>query len=217
VMRRCPVRSMTLVGDLAQTSDAAGASSWGAVLRPYVGRDWRFEELTVNYRTPAEITAVADRVLAAIDPKLTAPTSVRSTGEEPWWLHAEPEQLAEATAHAAAAEAADGGAAGRHLAVLVPDARYVEMVTAVAGQLAVPEPLDDVDGPVVVLTVRQAKGLEFDSVILVEPDTIAAQSPRGRNDLYVALTRATQRLGVIYSGAVPDFAPPGAAPGSGLW
>jgi DNA helicase IV len=65
--------------------------------------------------------------------------------------------------------------------------------------------------------VRQAKGLEFDSVILVEPDAIVAQSPRGRNDLYVALTRATQRLGVLYSGDLPDFAPPGAAPGTGLW
>ena len=230
VMRRCPVRSMTLVGDLAQTSDAAGASSWAAVLRPYVGRDWRFEELTVNYRTPAEITAVADRVLAAINPKLTAPTPVRSTGEQPWWRRAEPGRLATATAQAAAAEAAAGSATGRHLAVLVPDAMHAELVAAVAEGLAAAAPqsgqdpkavrtetLSDVDGPVVVLTVRDAKGLEFDSVILVEPDAIVAQSPRGRNDLYVALTRATQRLGVLYSGAVPDFAPPGAAPGTGLW
>lgn len=223
VMRRCPVRSMTLVGDLAQTSDAAGASSWGAVLRPYVGRDWRFEELTVNYRTPAEITAVADRVLAAIDPKLTAPTPVRSTGSQPWWRHAQPDQLAQATAQAAVAEEADGAATGRHLAVLVPDALHAEMVAAVARHraddpaAAGPDALSDVDGPLVVLTVRQAKGLEFDSVILVEPDAIVRQSARGRNDLYVALTRATQRLGVIYSGRVPDFAPPGAAPGTGLW
>jgi DNA helicase IV len=50
---------------------------------------------------------------------------------------------------------------------------------------------------VVVLTVRQAKGLEFDSVVVVDPDRIVAGSPRGRSDLYVALTRATQRLGII--------------------
>ena len=68
VMRRCPMRSMTLVGDLAQTSDPAGASSWARVLRPYARQGFRVEELTVNYRTPAEIMTVAEPVLAAIDP-----------------------------------------------------------------------------------------------------------------------------------------------------
>ncbi len=55
----------------------------------------------------------------------------------------------------------------------------------------------DLDQRVVVLTVAQAKGLEFDSVLLVDPDAIVAESPRGSSDLYVALTRATQRLGVL--------------------
>ena len=83
VMRRCPMRSMTLVGDLAQTSDPAGASSWARVLRPYARQGFRVEELTVNYRTPAEIMTVAEPVLAAIDPALTAPTSVRDAGVSP--------------------------------------------------------------------------------------------------------------------------------------
>ena len=68
VMRRCPMRSMTLVGDLAQTSDPAGASSWARVLRPYARQGFQVEELTVNYRTPAEIMTIAEPVLAAIDP-----------------------------------------------------------------------------------------------------------------------------------------------------
>jgi DNA helicase IV len=55
----------------------------------------------------------------------------------------------------------------------------------------------ELESRVVVLTVLQAKGLEFDSVVVVEPDRIVAESPRGRSDLYVALTRATQRLGVL--------------------
>jgi ATP-dependent exoDNAse (exonuclease V) beta subunit len=55
----------------------------------------------------------------------------------------------------------------------------------------------------VVLTVRQAKGLEFDSVLVAEPARILAESPRGHNDLYVALTRATQRLGVVHAGPPP--------------
>jgi len=214
VMRRCPARSMTLVGDLAQTGDAAGASSWGTVLRPYVGRDWRFEELTVNYRTPSEITVLADRVLATIDPDLTAPTSVRSTGVDPWWQYAEPDDVVERTAQSAAQDAA--AADGRHLAVLVPQALYPAIRDAVTARLPDAGPATDVDSSVVVLTVREAKGLEFDSVILVEPDRILAESTRGRNDLYVAITRATQRLGVIYSGPLPGFAGSAQEPAVGL-
>ncbi len=52
--------------------------------------------------------------------------------------------------------------------------------------------------------MREAKGLEFDSVILVEPADILAESTRGRNDLYVALTRATQRVGIVHSAPLPD-------------
>ncbi len=62
----------------------------------------------------------------------------------------------------------------------------------------------DIDRPVVVLTVSQAKGLEFDSVLVADPAQILAESPRGYSDLYVALTRATQRLGVLHPGPVPD-------------
>jgi DNA helicase IV len=59
------------------------------------------------------------------------------------------------------------------------------------------------DAPVAVLTVTQVKGLEFDAVVVVEPAEILDGSPRGGNDLYVALTRATKRLGVVHSGPLP--------------
>ncbi len=61
----------------------------------------------------------------------------------------------------------------------------------------------DLTSPVVVLSVRQAKGLEFDSVLIAEPAEMLDASPRGLNDLYVALTRATQRVGVVHTGAIP--------------
>jgi len=67
---------------------------------------------------------------------------------------------------------------------------------------------------VVVLTVRQAKGLEFDSVLVVDPGLILAESPRGLGDLYVALTRATQRAGLIYTGELPPVLAGLAAAGS---
>ncbi len=72
----------------------------------------------------------------------------------------------------------------------------------------------DLERPVVVLTVRQAKGLEFDSVLVVDPGLILAESPRGLGDLYVALTRATQRAGLIYTGELPPVLAGLAAAGS---
>ncbi len=85
---------MTLVGDVAQTGDLGGATAWADVLRPYVADRWRLTELTVNYRTPAEIMAVADGVLASIDPALKPPRSVRETGVKPWATQVDPNQLA---------------------------------------------------------------------------------------------------------------------------
>ncbi|GAA2812083.1 hypothetical protein GCM10020219_100230 [Nonomuraea dietziae] len=73
VMRRCPTRSMTIVGDIAQTGSSAGARSWGQALDPYVAGRWREETLTINYRTPVELMELAQRVLASIDPALQAP------------------------------------------------------------------------------------------------------------------------------------------------
>ncbi|WP_328458370.1 HelD family protein [Amycolatopsis sp. NBC_00438] len=186
LMRRSPNRSMTLVGDVAQTGAAGGARSWGEVLSPYVEDRWRLEQLTVNYRTPVEIMAVAARVLAEVDPALAAPSSVRESGVPPWSAH--PADLAAELPGLVAAElsAVDGGT----VAVLVPASRFDE-VSAVLGAF---------DERLSVLTVERSKGLEFDAVVLIAPDEVVAGSPRGLNDLYVALTRATRRLGVVRTG-----------------
>ena len=203
LMRRCPGRSMTIVGDVAQTGSLAGASSWTDVLERYQGDRWRLAGLTINYRTPSEIMAVAADVLAAIDPALDLPRSVRDTGTEPCGLAAGPEDLASRLADAterAAAEPDD-----ENIAVIVPAGRLDEFGSAIRASVpgsAVGEH-SDLEQRVVVLTVQQAKGLEFDTVLIGDPAGILADSPRGLNDLYVALTRATKRLGVVYSGDVP--------------
>ena len=203
LMRRCPSRSMTLVGDVAQTGDLAGTSSWDRVLAPYVGDRWRLELLTVNYRMPAEIMAVAAAVLAWLEPPLDPPRSVRESGVPPWRRRVRAADLADRLAESVVAEAAAVGD-GR-LAVVVPAGRLAGLSRAVAAAVPSAGTGGDprLDDPVVVLTVAQAKGLEFDSVLVVDPAGIVAESPRGLNDLYVALTRPTQRLGVLHPGELP--------------
>jgi DNA helicase IV len=203
VMRRCPARSLTIVGDLAQTGDLAGSASWADTLNPYLRDRWRLARLTVNYRTPAEVMAVAADILAAIDPALETPRSVRESGHEPWHLQAAPDDLAGAVGRAAAGLAEQAGEG--KLAVIVPASRLEDVGQAVSevvpGTALGADP--DLTSPAVVLTVRQAKGLEFDCVLIAEPAAILAESPRGLNDLYVALTRATQQVGVVHSGDLP--------------
>src|SRR5215211_3470821 len=157
LMRRSPSRSMTVVGDMAQTGATWGPGSWARALDPYAPGRWRVEELTVNYRTPAEIMAVA------------------AVGQ------------------------------GK-LAVLVPAGRAEDVAAVLAGTLPVATTRQGpsvLDAPVAVLTVTEAKGLEFDAVVVLDPAAILAGSRRGPSDLYVALTRATARLGVVHPGEVP--------------
>jgi DNA helicase IV len=220
LMRRCPSRSMTVVGDVAQTGALAGTSSWARVLRPHVADRWRLTELTVCYRTPAEIMALAERLLAGTDLARPAPQPVRATGVPPWRDQVTTGAMA---GHLAAAVRSElgrpdckgagsldasrprpGTFAGR-IGVIVPAAGLVDLgaaMTAAVPGTAVGD-RSDLESRVVVLTVAQARGLEFDSVVVVEPAAILAESARGRSDLYVALTRATQRLGLLYSGALP--------------
>jgi len=213
VMRRCPTRSMTIVGDIAQTGDRAGAASWQDALGPFVAKRFRMEQLTVNYRTPAEIAEVADDVLEEIDPTLAPPRSVRATGLPPRAVAADrladtvavvlAEEVAAGAAGDGAAPAAEGSRDGR-VAVLAPVDRVAELRARLLPEVAAADDQPDLDAPVVVLPVSSAKGLEFDAVVLVEPAELLAESPRGLNDLYVALTRATQRLAVVHAAPLPS-------------
>jgi DNA helicase IV len=199
--RRCPSRSMTVVGDIAQTSAQWGARSWGDVLDDVAPGRWRAEELTVNYRTPAEVMAVASDVLYAVDPHAVAPTSVRETGQDPVAILVKPGDLATAVATAAADEmkAADGGTVG----VLVPPTLYADVFDSVRRRLPEASSGEPLDSPVSVLTIAAAKGLEFDRVVLVEPALVVAGGVNGLRDLYVALTRPTQQLTVLHAQDLP--------------
>ncbi|MFC5635007.1 HelD family protein [Streptomyces bullii] len=189
LMRRSPTRSMTLVGDPAQTAEAAGVGSWAKILEPYVEDRWEHTRLGVNYRTPAEIMDVAAAVVRAEHPDFEPPSSVRSTGVRPWTRATDdlPGAVAEAARELTPAE-------GR-LAVIAPRDLHRRLAARLDGVTAGAEP--DLTRTVVLLDPRQAKGLEFDSVLVVEPGRY------GTSDLYVALTRATQRLGVLHTGELP--------------
>ncbi|WP_091381513.1 ATP-binding domain-containing protein [Geodermatophilus sp. DSM 45219] len=201
LVRRCPTRSMTAVGDLAQTGTLAGAAAWDETLRPHVGEAWRLAELTVNYRTPAEIMAVAADVLAAGGSGASAPRSVRPGTAAPW-----AEVTGEAALAGRVAEVVEGWTAHEGTtAVVAPASRVAELTAAVAARVDVVTSGPDADssrGPVV-LTPGEAKGLEFDAVLVVDPRRVVDEGVRGHNDLYVALTRATQRLGVLSPGELP--------------
>ncbi|GGW80047.1 HelD family protein [Streptomyces griseoloalbus] len=189
LMRRSPTRSMTLVGDPAQTSEAGGVGSWADILSPYVEDRWEHTRLGVNYRTPAEIMDVAAAVVRAEHPGFAPPSSVRSTGVAPWARATDdlPGAVAQAVAELTPAE-------GR-LAVIAPRETHRALAARLDGVTAGAEP--DLTHDVVLLDPRQAKGLEFDSVLVVEPGRY------GTSDLYVALTRATQRLGVLHTEPLP--------------
>jgi DNA helicase IV len=203
LMRRCPSRSMTIVGDLAQAGAPWGPTSWAQALDPHAAGRWRLDRLTVNYRTPAEIMEVAADVLAGFAPDLAPPASVREAGVQPWHLRVDAGDLPTRLPGLVAAEA---DATGGRLAVLVPAGRSEAVGRLLAGGLpgtAVEHGPRALDATVAVMTVIEAKGLEFDGVVVVEPAAILAESANGGHDLYVALTRATQRLGVVHTGELP--------------
>ena len=175
LMRRCPSRSFTVVGDLAQRRSVAGATSWDTMLAPYVPGRWIYRPLSVNYRTPAEIMTVAAALLAEFAPGVTPPESVRATGNQPWARRVTPDEL--------------------HSAI-------EEFVREEAGQEGTSVVIGPPDVPGAV-SASQTKGLEYDAVLVVEPERILADGPRGAAELYVALTRATQRLGVLHLGPLP--------------
>ncbi|WJZ02511.1 HelD family protein [Corynebacterium freiburgense] len=165
VMRRCPSRWITIVGDTAQTGSPAGVDTWTETLEPFVKQRFRRHQLTINYRTPQTIMDEASKLLPIIAPEQTPSTSIRTTDGT---INFYP-------------SGTDANAIANTLQQQNPD-RLIQIISAE--------------------NIHNIKGLEFDHVILVEPATIIESSTQGWQDLYVALTRATQSLTII--GAMPN-------------
>jgi DNA helicase IV len=222
--RRSLSGSMTVVGDIAQATAPWAPTSWADITDHLPRRrPVRTVELTVSYRTPAEVLAVASRVLAVAAPGLTPPTPVRRTGVEPRMIPvrdaagnqpgATVSDLARKVAEVAAEEVV-AVTPGR-VAILAPETLLPVLSDALADAgLPVVDARDMRKGglsePLVLLAADSTNGLEFDSVVVVEPGVIAGETARGLRTLYVALTRPTQRLSVVHLAPLPaalDTAP----------
>ncbi|MGC3863065.1 HelD family protein [Micromonospora chersina] len=180
VLRRCPSRSITAVGDIDQAEAAHRHTSWAQAVQAVFGERWTAAELTICYRTPREVMDLTEPVLAEAGSRNVPPRAVRSSGIAPWQLTITPAELAGAAVEAARQlqQRWHGGTVG----VIAPAVRLAELQAV----------LSDVP----VLTATQSKGLEWDATLLIDPQGIAAE-PRGWNGLYVALTRCTQEIGQL--------------------
>ncbi len=202
LMRRNPLRSFTIVGDVAQASAAAGSTSWEEALNPHVGTNWRLEELTVNYRTPAQISSVAESMALAHRVNVTQSRAVR-TSEWPVEV-VRTDDLAAGVVRAVVSnlEVDRLGTVG----VIVSRSQLAQLYPALEGAFGVEVGRASVGltRRIAVLTPTEAKGLEFDAVIVADPQGIVDEMPRGAAALYVAMTRPTQRLQLVTTGVVPS-------------
>jgi DNA helicase IV len=235
VGRRSLSGSMTLVGDIAQATGFWAPGSWEDLMTHLPARrGWRLTSLSVSYRAPAEVMSVAAHVLAAALPGTTPPEPVRHTGQGPRvltpsgrdrdgtggdgigeWHTLVARTVREELRAVSAIEVGEEGSVG----VLVPTDLLDDIRSAlVGGGISFGEVGSGaLDTPVSLLALSDAKGLEFDSVIVVEPALIVAQPPEGLRALYVAVTRCTRRLAIVHREPLPaSLSSAGAAEGARL-
>ena len=183
--RRGRSASWTIVGDPAQSSWPLPSEAAGARAEALGAKRDNVVRLSTNYRNSAEIFELAADLARTAIPGADLPVAVRRTGVEPRLREVDRPQLP--------------------AAVREVTADLVEMVEGTVGVVVPAGWRDDVDGwlgerddlRVPVLEALDTKGLEFDAVVVVEPDLIVAESPAGSRTLYVVLTRATQQLDVV--------------------
>jgi superfamily I DNA/RNA helicase len=173
LLSRCPSRSLTVVGDRAQARHGF-RESWQERLRRVGLERVEVAGLSINYRTPAEVMEQAEPVIRAVFPDANVPISIRSSGQPV--VHGPVADL-ESILDLWLAEHDDG-------------------VACVVSAAEPPGDAHDRSGRVRWLTPELAKGLEFDLVVLVDPDAFG-EGIEGAVDRYVAMTRATQRLVVL--------------------
>jgi DNA helicase IV len=203
--RRSLSGSMTVVGDIAQSTGAWAHADWDEVLEQLPDRrPARRTELTIGYRLPGPNMALATKVLALAAPDLTPPSSVRQEGDEPRFVAAGPEGVAAAAVEQVLVErnAVDPGS----VAIIVPDSLVgpVAMALEAAGIEFGRAQRNGFNSQITLVPVSLVKGLELDASVVVEPAAIMEEEVQGARSLYVALTRATKRLVLVHERPLPE-------------
>ena len=208
LIRRCPSRSFTVVGDLDQRPAGSPAGGWKGILGR-LSAQTREEALTISYRTPATILDAAANTLAAAGAPVR---TVRAARDLPGSLtvqretsESRDEGLVRSVKHWCEFLDGEYGEGGGTLAVIVPGQLHDHAgnVLAFAEQLR-PWSIDpagnDVTSRIHVVSAYQSKGLEYDVVVLLEPSEILAEGP---GSLYVAMTRPTRQLHIVHAAQLP--------------
>jgi DNA helicase IV len=199
--RRCPSGSMTIVGDPGQASKPGALASWDDLLAHLPTHNaTRFVTLTINYRTPAEVMDVASRLLSVAAPTVEPSQSVRTTGEQPRFVPAGADQLVAI----AAREVREAYARTGTIAVIAPPEFHDAITSQLSDLNAVSGGAEALDATVAVLDPTEAKGLEFDHVVVVEPKALITPDRAGLRLLYVTITRTTKTLTVVHADGLPE-------------
>jgi DNA helicase IV len=203
VGRRSTTGSVTVLGDLAQATTPWATRSWEEALGHLGKPGAHVEELTQGFRVPGEVIDYAARLLPVIAPALRPPTSVRRS-------RGDLELVPVTDAVAAAASAASIERVGS-TGIIIPDGSVDALAAALTGSgvaygvLGRGDPIERRD-PVDVVPASLAKGLEFDHVVLADPEGVVISQPDRRTGLrllYVCLTRAVTSLVVLHDTALP--------------
>ena len=198
LLRRCPSRSMTVVGDLDQKRGHRRPNSWKQALGPAARAFSEEFVLSISYRTPRALTRIAQAVMAQHGtPVLYPMEAVRDVPDCYQVSHTHKDTLKECISQVVSTmeerlDREEGEGKGR-ICVIVPDAQAQLWHADESGASAL-------DQRVSYLTAAGSKGLEFDSVVVVEPGAILDQ---GSGDLFVALTRATHDLHAVTTTQLP--------------
>lgn len=199
VRRRSMDGSMTLVGDLAQSTGVWARDSWADVAEalekahPVV-----IAELGYGYRVPRQVFALAERLLPEAAPGVTPPRVVREGPAEPQLEQVDADDRILRTVQVAQERAGQGLFVG----IVCPDSLRVELVKGLAskGVRYSDASKGSLGASINLVSPLEAKGLEFDSVVVLEPEAIVEEYDRGLRMLYVALTRTTRYLAVVHAG-----------------
>ncbi|MFI9171749.1 HelD family protein [Streptomyces lincolnensis] len=198
IARRASFGSLTVLGDLAQGTTPWAARSWDTVLRHLGKPDAAVVPLTIGFRVPAAVVALANRLLARLDVEVPAGRSLRGDGELRFRETAVaqvPDAVVDAVRDALAREGSVG--------VVTADADTDRVAAALAAAKIAAAGPDQPAARVNLVPASLVKGLEYDHVVAVEPAAIAESEARGLHRLYVVLTRAVSRLEVVHGRPLP--------------